>query len=334
MQTTTLIISDEASAFAAIKRAIEDGFGNTPVNLNFKNWPHIEIELEGPGYKSTITPDMAAALVTLQQALNRSFALAVHGKNTARSLTEEERSNIQFKAKVEDGCSLIKVDLGPYADKLVTAISDKMTPEMLVITVLGIGAMAASVVAYKAFLNHRTQDKTISQDNASKIAMSKEETTRLQIFADALTKNPNLRAVQENFDEARNEILKGTSDAETLSFNDVVVDRATARTATINKRGQSVDVQLNGTYIVTETNLRRENEIRLGLRRAQDGKEFSASFQDQSLDQDQIKLLQDAEWGRTPVFLSINATELRGEITSARVVSVSASKVVVAGKKA
>jgi hypothetical protein len=322
MDQRNINVTSEAAAFAAIKEALEKGFANKPVSLTFENWPHLEIELEGPGYKSAITSPVAAAIVDLQTALNRSFALEVHGSNSAARLTDEEKAAIQFKATVEDGCTLIKVDLGKFAETLATAITDKMTPEMLVITVLGTVALACGVAAFKAFLNARTKDKAIDSKAQTTIAMSQEETARQKILADALTKAPMLKVVTENFDEAKNALLKAISDAETLSVNNVEIDRPLAHVAVTKTRGIAKDIQLNGTYFVTETNLRHEDEIRLGLLRAQDGKTFTASFQDHSLDGDQIKLLQEAEWGRTPVFLNINGTELRGEITSARVISV------------
>jgi hypothetical protein len=315
-------ITSEEAAFEAIKEALEVGFGNKSVNLSFENWPNLEIELEGPGYKSAITSPIASAIVDLQTALNRSFALEVHGSNSAARLTDEEKSAIQFKATVEDGCTLIKVDLGKFAETLATAITAKMTPEMLVVTVLGTVALACSVIAFKAFLGARTRDKQIGQKAQTTIAMSKEETARHKILADAMARAPQLRAVDDNFNEAKNGLMKAVSDADTLAFNDVTIDQPLARAAVTKTRTQAVDVQLNGTYFVTDTNLRHEDEIRIGLRRAQDDKKFTAGFQDHSLDGEQIRLLQQAEWGRTSVYLSINATELRGEITSARVISV------------
>lgn len=322
LEPRVIKITSEKIAFEAIEEAMKTGFGGDNVKLDFVNWPMLEIKLEGPGYKSTITPDMAFALVQLQKSLNRSYSLLTHGQNSGNRLTDEERRDIQFKATVKDGSSLINVDLGKFAEKLATAVADKMTPELIVITIVSVAALAGSVVAYKAFLKARTDEKTITERGATAIAMSKEETARNQILVDALTKNNHLRVVQENFDIARDDILKGTSDAKTLSVNAVLLDQETVRTAATKKRESSTELQLNGTYFVTETNLRKPDEIRIGLRRAQDGKEFAASFLDHSLDGEQIKLLQEAEWGRTAVFLSINATELRGQITGARVISV------------
>jgi hypothetical protein len=317
-------ITSEETAFAAIKDALENGFGGKAVHLSFEKWPHLEIELEGAGYKSAITSPIASAIVDLQTALNRSFALEVHGTNSAAHLTDEEKSAIQFKATVEDGCTLIKVDLGKFAETLATSIINKMTPEMLVITVLGTVTLACGVVAYKAFLNARTNDKQIDAKGQTAIAMSKEETTRHKILADALTKAPQLKAVNDNFNEAKDGLMRAVSDADTLSVNDVKIDQPLARAAVTKIRTAATDIQLNGSYFVTDTNLRQKDEIRLGLLRAQDGKMFTASFKDHSLDGEQIKLLQEAEWGRSAVFLSINATELRGEINSAKVISVAA----------
>ena len=84
----------------------------------------------------------------------------------------------------------------------------------------------------------------------------------------------------------------------------------------------SEEAQLNGTYTILSTDLRAADYIKLRVRRLQDGKEFLATFQDHSLDRAQIALLQSAEWGRTSVYLSINATILRGEVTTASIISV------------
>jgi len=322
-----LIITDEASAFKAIQTALHDGFAGVAVNLKFKNWPILEITLKGEDYNSNITSDMANALVQLQTSMNRTYALLAHGQNSSAHLTDKERHDIQFKASVKPGSSLIQVDLGAYAEKLVSATISKMTPEQLIITVVSITAIVASVTAYKAYLNATTENKKISELGKTAIAMSEQETARQKILAEAVASNKALVTISHNFDDAKNQIIKGTCDADSISVNSVTIDQETAKLAITKTREAATDIQLNGTYFVTETNLKKLDEIRLGLRRAQDGKEFIASFSDNSLDKASINLLQAAEWGRSTVFLSINATELRGQITSAKVVSVTAQPI-------
>lgn len=68
--------------------------------------------------------------------------------------------------------------------------------------------------------------------------------------------------------------------------------------------------------------LSHENEVRLKVSDAKSGREFVASFTDDSLNQSQIAMLQKDVWKRKPIYPSINATELRGQITTAAVVGV------------
>jgi hypothetical protein len=257
----------------------------------------------------------------------------VHQSTDSRSLTGVERSKLQFKAKVSKGSSLITVDLGEFAKTLTHELVTKMSPEALVISVIGVAAVAGSAVAYKAFLKARSEDKKIETEASKAIALSQEETKRLEVMARALKADSSVAAAKADFDESRNGVLKSVGDAKSLAVNDVSVDQETARTLASAKRTPSEDVQLNGTYMILSTDLRQQDHVKLRVRRAQDGKEFSATFQDNSLDRKQISLLQEAEWGRSPVFLSINATELRGEVTTAKVVSVSPQPAVAASRR-
>ncbi|MFD2271799.1 hypothetical protein ACFS07_13205 [Undibacterium arcticum] len=112
---------------------------------------------------------MAGALVEIQHAINRTYARTVHHSTNARSLTAEERQDLQFKAKVESGSSLITVDLGKFAEKnWRPPWRIKMTPELLAITIVGVAVAGASLLAYKAYLKNRSEDKVIEQKGADK----------------------------------------------------------------------------------------------------------------------------------------------------------------------
>lgn len=323
MATRTLRITDEKTAFAALEKALRNDLGDANYNIEFVDWPKLVIKLDGPGYNSSITSDVAEALVGIQAAVNRSYARLVHQTADSRGLTGSERSKLQFKAKVSKGSSLITVDLGEFAKTLTHELIPKMTPEALVISVIGVAVTAGSVLAYKSFLKARSEDKKIETEASKAIALSQEETKRLETLAKALQANAAVSAAKSDFDETRNTLLRSVGDARHLAVNDVSVDRETAKILSTSRRTPSEDAQLNGTYMILSVDLRQQDYVKLRVRRVQDGKEFAATFQDSSLDRAQIGLLQSAEWGRTPVYLSINATILRGEVTTAGVVSVS-----------
>ena len=317
-----LVITSEQEAFDALSAALDNTIGDEPLQIKFDRWPLVEIRLEGPGYESTITPDMAAALIELQSAMNRAYARTVHHSGNARTLTAEERKSLQFKAKVDKGSSLITIDLGDFAEKIGLEMIGRMEPTQLVITVLGLAAAGGSLLAYKAFLKYRTEDKRIEAEAQRSIAFTQEETRRLDIFSRAVSAQPNLRAAQEDFDVARHEIVRGTSDANSLTVNSVMLDRDSAHVVASTPRSQSRELQLNGDYFILEANWKEKNCVKLKLRNLQTNQEFVAILQDDSFNGDQLAALQEAEWNRAKVFMSINATELRGTITSATIVGV------------
>ncbi len=264
-------IKNDADAFALLQAAIEHEIGDTPLEISFDGWPKIEIRLEGDGYHSTITPDIAASIVEMQHAIDRAYKRLAHGDSSARRLRNDEKDQIRLKAKVEEGSSLITADLGNFAEALARELVAKMTPEMLVISVVGATVVAGATVAYKSFLKHRSEDKKVVIEADNKLAMSQEETKRLEVVTQALARNADFRPIKEDFDTVRNEILRGVGDAKTVAVNGIAIDHDTAKVVSIAPRSASEDAQLNGTYFVTATDLSSPDFVKLRLRRAQDG---------------------------------------------------------------
>ena len=317
-----LRVASEADAFDLIERSLNRELGHQPYRVVFDNWPLIAIKLEGDGYEGTITSDMAAALVELQHSINRSYARLVHESSNSRSLTMDERDSLRFKAKVEKGSSLIEVNLGPWMDTLSTVLTNKLSPEQLVFLLASVAAITGGVVAYKAFLRHKSEDKKVDAAMQERIAMSQEETARQEILARALASRPALGLVREDFDVARTEILRGVGDADQLTVSGVTLDNAAATSVARAKRAESKEVQLNGNYEIVQVNWQLEGEVRIKVLGLDSARAFVATLVNQSIEQDQVALLKEAEWSRSPIYLSINATELRGEITTATIVAV------------
>lgn len=323
MAQKELTISNEKDAFDYLQKALTQQLTNDKVNIIFDNWPSITLKLEGPGYDSTITSEMAEGLVELQHALNRAFARAVHNAPTARSLTAEEKKDIQFKAKVEKGSSLVTVNLSDIAQKIGLAITDKMTPEMLTITILGLAIAAGATISYKAFLNKRTEQLENETDAKKLVSLSQEETKRLEIFANAALRNPMLKHVNEDFDVARHEMVKSVGDATSLSINSLKLDNESAKAIAATPRASANHIQANGNYYIREIKWLTD-EVILTLEDVGTQRTFKAAFTDTALKPNELAVIQEREWSRGVVYLSINATELRGEITTATIVSVTA----------
>lgn len=317
------VISSEESAFALLKQALEGEIANEEhITLSFDSWPRLQIRLRGDGYESTITPEVASAIVHLQQAINRAYSRIVHHHADARALRDAEKNEIRLKAKVEDGSSLVTIDLSQLVQNIAQQVTGKMTGTEIVVTLVSFGLIAGGVAAYKAFLQARSNDKVIDAQTTQNIAMSEQETERMKIFATAVSRNSIVAKTSADFDDAKNELVKSVADAESIEIQGALVSKAAAKVIASNKRSESRDIQLNDVYIILNVDHRDDEEVKLRLSRTRDGLEFIARFKDHSLNQQEIEKLKNAQWSRSQLYMSINATEKQGEITSASVIGV------------
>lgn len=316
-----IIISSEDQVIEYLNEYINKTLTDA-YTVEFKNWPIVTVRLKGEGYDSTITSDMAESIVDLQHALNRTYAQLVYGERNSNKLKLEERKKLRFKAKVKKGSSVVEVNLGEWMTTLINAMVGKMDPIELIATVGVAGLTIASPFMVKSYLNYKTENKRIESDAQARTALSQEETKRLDIVTKAMNERPELRAIASDFDNARHTMLKSVGDASNIYLSGVELDNKTATEIARTPRETSEAIQPNGNYTIQLVSQELAGKTRLKVKSVDNGREFYAHIVDNSLDQNKIKLLQKAEWDRSIVYLSINATELRGQITTASIVNV------------
>lgn len=317
-----LTINSEAEAFHFLQSALADELGDAATTVEFKNWPVITIKLQGKGYDSTVTPHMATALVDLQAAMNRTYARIIRGSSNPNVLTNQQKQEIEFKAKVEKGSSLLTVDLGPYMSTLAQGLVGKMNGTQMVVTLIGIATVAGSAIAYKAFLKARSDDRKVDAQTKERIAMSTEETKRMQIMQAVMADKAVVKYAAGEFDDARHSITKSVGDAKTLESQGVELTNFQAKAIASTPRTAAEDVQLNGNYGINKLDWTKDGEVRISIWNTQLPLDFTATLKTTTLTTEQKELLKKCEWEREVLYFQINATMLRGEVTTATIISV------------
>lgn len=316
-----VVIRTEDDAFELLRAALADQLEGELIQIDFDGWPTLTLRYAGPGFDSTINPAIAEALLELQAAMNRAFARAVHLSGNARSLTDLERQEIQFFAKVEPGSSAITVFLEKFGDALSTALKDKMSGKEIAATVIAVTLIAGGTVAYKDYLGAKVAEVQAEQETMAKTALTAAETERLKLVTEALATRPDLQHAAADFNEARRKALKAGASASTVTLQGVELTGAEARKIAATPRSRSEDVQLNGHYVIQKIDWQQEDEAKVTVA-SQDGHGvFVARFRIMALAQEQKAKLQEAEWGRRPIYMQINGTKLRGEVTTASIVA-------------
>lgn len=316
-----VVIRNEKDALELLRAALADELEDQPLAIRFEGWPVVTLKFEGEGYESTITPDIAEALLLLQAAMNRAYARVAHHSTNARSLTDAERRELQLMARVDKGSSLINVDLGKWADALASVVKDKMTGKSIAATVIGVALVGGGTLVAKDFIQAQADAVKVEQETKAKLALSAEETERLKIVTEAMKEVAELKHAAQDFDDARRKALKAGAAASKVTIQGVELTGQEARQISTSPRATSEDVQLNGHYVIQKVDWQQVDEAKVTLA-SQDGfGTFVAKFRIMTLAEEQKAKLQAAEWGRKPLYMQINGTRLRGEITTATIIS-------------
>ncbi len=320
MRVDKIVVRSETDAFKLIERALKNELDDA-FELKFENWPEVSVVLNGKGYEGTITPSLMQGLVELQHGLNRTYAQLARGYASAKNLKDVDREELEFKARVSEGSSIVNIDLADFATKLASEMVGKMDGSQLVLAALGAAALWASQAAYKHYVNAEVKKKELAADADKMVKLSEQETRRMELMAQALSKEPRLAVIEKDASLTSLNLLRGVSDAESINLNGVKLTNDQAWSVVSAKRSASSEIQINGNYRILAVDASRDDEFRIKVKYLPDGREFFAKFRDDSLDQEHLKALQEAEWGKTNVYLSVNATELRGQITTATIIS-------------
>lgn len=319
-----LRIDSESTAIDAIHAALLKAYEGQSIKLDFDSWPVLRLKYVGEKFDGTITPDIAQAIVELQETLNRAYALAVNNTSNLRSLSEETRRDLQVAATVERGSSLVEIDLGDWATNLSTALVNKMTGSEIVVAVLGAAVVVTAGWLVKSHLRQRSEEKKLSLENAGRLDLSREETRRLEVVTEALKASAVVREVNGYAEGVRDALLKSAFDADAMIVQDELsVSSDDARKTYRSKLSKPIEVQLNGTYSVKSFAWTDDFQTaRVRVQREDDGVDFTADLPVSALTAPQKARFKDATFDHVRVYLVVNATVLNDAITSATIVSV------------
>lgn len=322
-----LIIHNEEDAWALLGAAISGEEHPDARRLEFKGWPIWSLDAKGRDWYSTVPTRIMPPLLDVQKDVNRAYANMQYGDSNLRKLRDEDRDALEVVVKVDKGSSIFTADLSDQLDKILQAAVGRMNGTEALIAVLGIGLLITAPVMYKAWLAQRLKEKELqsrtelgSKNIAERIQQSQEETRRLEIMRDAVTRQPALQAVKEDTQATTNKLLKATRPGDTMDVRGVPMTAEEAHEIAQPEREQAKDLELQGSFRIIGNRTDKGDGFHITVKRRSDGLQFGADVLAELPWSDQ-EAIQQAEWGKTPVDLVIEAEMLRDKIARAVVVS-------------
>lgn len=323
MDEKNFVIESEQQAFDLIQKYLQGS--NLPEDVIFSGWPNLTIRLTGEKFNKSLTPSVMKGFVEMQSQINKSYALAKYGLPDVRKLTKEELDALEIEVTVEQGSSLVEINIDGFLTKLTQELAGKMTGTEIVITVLGAAVIWGGVTAFKRFLEYRkdTRMAEIAKDGDKESlrtmqSMSQEETKRLRVISEMIAQKPLLDNMDRMSYDAKTQMVKSFVRSDTAEIDGVTIDSETAKELVTNARRRSVEMRIDGVYRIEEVNNTDPECFKVKVRRIDSDQRLTCVVQDVFLDESGNKeALQKAEWERKPVHLSINAKHVDGDIKSA-----------------
>ncbi|PLX49152.1 MAG: hypothetical protein C0613_08500 [Desulfobulbaceae bacterium] len=292
--------------------------------ISFEKWPVVNVNIKGKQYNSSLTTANMHGLVALQDTVYRSYALVHYGSPDTRQLSKKEKKELELIFKVSEGSSGILGNFEKPARTLAEGMVNVMEPHHYIITILGVVLLWGGTSCWKSWLQQRKELKIAQLEKESRQFAGQLEKERMAIFADAIKERPVLVPIQENATEMYNSILKGASDCSSISIPGVEdLEGDTVRTLVKSSRTKAKEIQLNGPYRIKKVNSSNSDAFTMEIYNQKTGQTFNATLQDTFVKRGRNKdLLQQAEWGRKPVYLQVNAKDIKGSITGATIIGV------------
>lgn len=311
---TIITIRSADEAWDLFRRALEGGDVPERLELVFDGWPQFDMKVNGRDWYGTVPTRVMAPLLDVQRDLHRVYANVCYGTPNLRKLRDEDRDLLELVVKVDKGSSEYKAPLWQQFNELAKKALDKMDSRDVVITVLGIAVVVGGVEINKAWVAER---QAAIQSEAT-VELSREESNRLNIFAEAVKQKPVLAETRADYQASQNRLLKTVKAGDKFESKGVELRGDQAMEITHEERAHAQDIHITGTFRVLANDASKGAGFRIKVARLSDGLVFTAEVP-LELDIDQKRLIQQAEWskGSVMVNLDITASALHDKITNA-----------------
>jgi len=270
-----------------------------------------------------------AGFVELQKTLYRSYALVEYGAPNINWLSNEERAALEFKVQVRRGSSEYKLLSDDVLLQLGSKLIEHMDPTHLVITVVSLATLLFGRLAWKDYLQSRTEtrrEEIQTQEKRDLLEgvqfLSELETERVRILADALGQTDELPQVDEGMDEARREFLKRLPRDSMAIIGDAEVDGEVAHELIKNPRHRSEEILIEDTFRILRVDTTAPDGFRVRLKNLEENLTLTAGVRDIMISEQQRRIIRRAEWAKVPVIAQIQAKRRGQHIVGAVIIEV------------
>ena len=326
------VISNEDQAIELLGSLLNNEINLDHLDLKFDGWPSYHMHVEGAKYHQTITPSIMNGFLDLQSGIYKSYALIKYDTEATQCLTKIERQDLEIEVKVEDGSSSFDINLTEIGLKLVESTAGKMSPTQAVVLILsclvlyfGKNFLQQILTAKKEARESELEKQKNTEDRKERLETIKLLTEQNEKFVEVMAKanqfDPRIKKMEQHAAETNASILKSVQDADIAEIqNAVSIPGDVAKELSITPKSRWEPIRIDDWYRVLEVDSSNAASRKIRLQRVSDNKELMSVLENDSLDQKNLQLIQQAEWKYAKIFLKIQTLTLNGRYKESRII--------------
>jgi len=321
-----IVIRSEDDAWKWLKKTLNGKLPtDEPIDLRFDGWPNLDLRFTGHDFDSSVPTRIMPPLLDAQKEIHRLYCQLHYGQQNLRKLKAEDRERLELVVKVNKGSSEYLTNLSKTLTEIAKSAVTNMESTHLMYTLLGGALVWGSSVAWKAWLTSQEKQKEID----SRVKMSALEREKLETLSKAYQKEPALKELSKGVNEFRNDSLHKLKPSDSFSIpnSNIEVDGRYASEITNKPKEQSIEIRIDGEFIIQQVTSGETKGFKMKVKRVLDGKIINVSIPEGILTIAQTDTLKNNEWNKKAIVMQMNAKELRGEITSAILISATETKI-------
>lgn len=325
------VINDLDDVVALLKEALNDQLDH--YELRVADLEKFSMHLTGEKFHQTITPSLMKGFIDLQNAIYRSYAQIKYNEPTILKLSKEEKDELELEVKVINGSSGFEVNVQELFEKLITLLAGKMTSKHIFILVLSTILLYGGYEAHSNYLENQKEirmaeialekDVSAKQERLATVALltDRDEDDTKDILAQAAKFAPQVNNIKEEANNASHSLIKSAQAADSIDFDNgkIKLTGEAAKELTKTSPNKWNDVRIDGVYHVVNVDSSHSAKRKIRIRNIETQQEILAVLENDTLDQKNLNLIQEAEWGYNPVFLKVRAKELNNTFKEAQI---------------
>lgn len=303
--------------------------GPLPFQLRFDGWPILAANVKGEQFNSSMPTSVMQGFLALQKELNRSYTVVKFGEQRSPNLSREERDALELSVKVDKGSSdFVTINTPSIFDAIANTLTNMDSAHaatVLIVAALsyfGSGAVRSWLNARKDIRLKEIEKDEDSAAHSTAIAISQEETARMQIVRDIVAQSAQLQNVVSSANRAHEELLKSVRSADSVTLQGAELPGDFVREITATERRDFHLKTYNKSCRILKVDTSNEAKYKVTIRLLDTDQEITCPLEDETMDARYKEKMLAALSNRAKVTLNIEARAHDGMLKDVKILGI------------